>query len=278
MSISALELVKVAPANEKGHRGMFLADDFVPIESPSGRAKIMSSFDALPFDFRFFFLGKNNHTETLDQLQADQTRSHPNSIQVVYQHNATSRENYMPFTAWILAHRMGHLSMLHKCANNLAVFTAIKDAFLGLYDPHKSSTNGQCADGYPTSWFCQVPSGNCIDSDVWRELMPIFLTTRAARKSLIRISPDTFAELVAQYVITGKITLVTTIELRRRLSERFELRESRYVSSNMAHYVIDLLAQVGDEALDTMLRGLEITLARELHAWLAKLVGKSLYL
>ena len=126
-------------------------------------------------------------------------------IKVVMLTNLSSPENRMPMTPWILAHKIGHsfqdqFRNIHHQNKEVNDFITTLDTLL-----HDLGTSVEKHHG--------VISRARDESDKWSKFMyPYFmtkiLTMKIARVDAVRINPfEIFPEIIAQYLITGKVTL-----------------------------------------------------------------------
>lgn len=295
MSITALEVFgEIAETSSIG----VSARDVLPMVSPTGRAKIMQSFDKTPFEFRFIVCdlpaaGMMRMTPALaayrkrvisDNVQRQQDEA-PNSIQIIYGNNITSPTNYMPFTAWILAHRIGHMNLVYRSGGSLPhaqmcpndkVFDAIQKTILSHCPPLYSDAYGKHS-GYPAYTNAELNEfvgDNCMLNDIWRFLAMPLINTRCARRGELATEVDVFAELVAQYVITGRINLTPAIELRERMTT-YVRSQPMYIKKKETQFWLSTLDTYDLDVIQIMLDELTIKLNREVHAWLATLVGNT---
>lgn len=295
MSITALEIVgKIADTTTAG----LSARDVLPIVSPTGRAKIMQSFDKTPFEFRFIVcdlpaFGVTRTTQSgaayrkrviSDNIQRQKDEA-PNSIQIIYGNNITSEANYMPFTAWILAHRIGHMNLLYYEGSNQSsgqvcpndqVFNAAQKTIMSHCPPLYSAAYGNHSHwpAYTNDELNEFVGGNCMTHDIWRLLVMPLINTRCARRCELATEVDVFAELVAQYVITGRINLTPANELRERVTT-YDRIVPGFSRKKGTQFWLCTLDNYDLTVIQTMLDELTIKLNREIHAWLATLVGKT---
>lgn len=274
-------------------------DDILPIVSSSGRAKILSSFNKTPFDFRFKIhpLANNKAMMGLDHeffkaAELEQQQEAPNSIQLIYCNNITGISNYMPFTAWMLAHRIGHLNLIYRPnqaigrrLENGHVFQVVRECMIEYCQ--------LASDGQPRQYRYEIETGKARQAefesppeecdmypDAWRPTLMVLQNTRCARKIALNNTADCFSELIAQYIITGKISLLPVSEWAQRFAA---LKDSKNHLGSGEYYSLirkaDVFAyfreQHGDAHMQKMIDAMEVGLARECHVWLAKLVGQT---
>lgn len=165
----------------------------------------------------------------------------------------------IPFTPWILAHRMGHCIQANDSKQNkfscetavLAPYADLVRETLDLEVDHVDTLGG---DRYRHR--TATSRDNTIQAV---EVAPSFLTTRAARNGDITNPLDIFAELLAQYIICG------SAKLRAPLVDKPLplLRQGRVRESDIMPRPID----------GRRLRQLNQRLNKELAQQLDKLVG-----
>jgi hypothetical protein len=221
MPISTFELLNIPDCNslenlQSGQASLNMRDTAI-FFTEKGREKILGSFANVPFDFKFYMLALS-HYQTVEQnrlvrerareiIAEKQQRDAPESICVLLTNNATSRKAYMPFTPWILGHRFGHLNLLTGRMSNRRVFELVKQFALNTFkDELGSMFNadvGECCFG---------------NENHFRSLCYFLITGKAARDCNLVGDLEVFAEMTAQYLVTGKITLVTYEELLHRIN------------------------------------------------------------
>ncbi len=201
MSITALELFGEEAMKRRTSSVTEL--DVAPIRSLAGNAKIKQMFEKTPFEFRFVVghmpsvVDDPNSTSrrtTKEKIIADianrQKVEAPNSIQIIYTNNAASKSNYVPFTAWILAHRIGHMNLMYRnsCVNgdhtcsNENVFAAIQKIVLQHCTPAYNVKPQHTVTGqlYSDDMLSNSVGSSCMynDGDPWRFLMMPFVIGR----------------------------------------------------------------------------------------------------
>lgn len=263
--------------------------DVAPIVSEAGRAKIVRAFRKTPFRFRFFVVSPQQETysngnekrewnrEYKSRLAAIRNRKASKSITVIYTHNATTRHDYMPMTAWILAHRVGHLNLVDNKLRNDYVFEAVRDEIMASCPPQVKERDVFPQLNYiDMSRLSYTVAWSDMESDDWRPIVASLLNTRCSRKSELVRDVEVFAELIAQYVITGKVTLAPVQMLRNRIAGIREFSSPNRLGETLAkRYWTNILTHYSDEVIQAMIMRLESKLAIELHKWLSGLVGKT---
>lgn len=153
--------------------------------SPKGREKICRAFAKSPFRFDFHIVPLS-HPVNHPQIQET-----PNTITVVFTNNITF--DNMPLTAWMLAHRIGHTVQLS-----------------GLFDKCEFDILRPILHLYDTTVIITKPYrlGIKLQSDrVLERFVDSLLTMKSARDGIIgnRFGTEGLGELLAQYIITGRV-------------------------------------------------------------------------
>jgi hypothetical protein len=268
---------------EFGVRAITIADRAI-YDSPIGHANVMASFTKTPFDFKFYLLNVDSRVHSYPNVIAEYAGDYTNSIVVGYTHNITAQSVYLPFNAWVLAHRIGHLNMNYPASlSNQPIFFAIQKAMFTLNNDDCLALNMDEA----------VPHSCClcgIGGTRLRMLFSCFLTMRSARNALIVGDLDVFAEMMAQYIISGKVSLLKARDIAQRLADYRESTDSTPhivllgdidARPNQKFPYPDLLAVIDnmlklntlDEVQD-VLGSLEDEINMHLHEFLQKMVGK----
>ena len=169
--------------------------------------KIIRTFRNTRWNFRLFFLALDdnnispvqfdksdcldvriaavNRYNTIQQFPYFQmiVSGMDDTITVVYTHNVTTEESYMPITGWIAAHRFFH--MIDLARNGRRNSTAF------------------ITDGSVERMLKEVVGVGGIDD---------LLTMKSARTNSIVSRADIYAEIGTQFLLTGKITFNPTEE------------------------------------------------------------------
>jgi hypothetical protein len=139
-------------------------------------------------DYRKFFI---DYPEFKDKVKAG-----PNAITAIYTNNVTSKNNFVPLTAWILAHRL-----IHPIQSN-------SEVYLG-FDKMERKLH-KILSGIGT----QVYKSNIrevtvflIDPPLFAPIAKAIFTMKSARTDKLYNSTDLTSELFAQYIITGKVKI-----------------------------------------------------------------------
>jgi hypothetical protein len=181
--------------------------DLAFFKSEAGLAKVKRSFENSPYDFRFIVAlgaphigaGGNMGTVKLSDMpvfvrkQIGGDLKIPGVITVVYTNNATNPDMHFPLHAWTLIHRIAHMVQLESNQQDLE-----RQALLPIVD--SLSKLGKLDITYSGSI-------GTNDNHPLYASARLLMTMRSARLGQIHTALDVFAELLAQFVITGQITL-----------------------------------------------------------------------
>ena len=219
MPISTFELLNFGECNTEANvdlPGSSLSrQDLAIYFTKNGPRKLLNSFTKVPYDFKFFMLslqpGDNSFRGTkgkaIDYLR-EAIPSSPESIWVMLTNNITTPKEYMPLTPWILGHRFAHTTLIDRqnAPSNRPVFEAVKQFALDHFE------------GEYRNVFNADPGKHCFgDGDIFRVLCYFLITGRAAREYRLTNELEVFAEMTAQYLVTGKVTLVNIDQLLERI-------------------------------------------------------------
>jgi len=141
----------------------------------------------------------------------------PDALTIVYNNNVTTKTNYVPMTAWILAHRIGHMTMMNNGVTSANMWRAVNEGLKPIFGEDLDSKVDKRGDK-DYDWGPEIPL---------LHLMPFLLTMRSARIGKLTVAPDYFAEMLAQHIITGKTTLLRAEHWQERIDV---LREAKQVA------------------------------------------------
>lgn len=261
--------------------GFWQGDYDLLIHSDSGISKLLSKFQKAPVKFNITLAMYNSYEGNRAVMKlpdfAKEFITDENSINAVITNNATTDKGYIPFNGWIAAHRVAHAflppisenkGLLEQFSNKYKNYS--NEVILNLHSLHKSvsrpvlgETNMPFSLNNPTLAF-----------------MKQFMTMRSARNSLIVNDLDPFAELFAQYVVTGKITL-------RRFTKDFHMRSFKYAYDTREGYwstdgekfitaLFDKLSENDDvEKVNAIIEDYENKLNNLVHDLCLEAVGKT---
>lgn len=243
------------------------------LNSEKGVQKIMDAFSKTPFDFNIYVIMKpslgiwgdeQTSFEEAKELIKDYVGVDvvtQNRITCIYMNN-TSKRHRMPMNAWNIAHRMIH--MLQVYPNQSMALDFERTCWSHIVDIAKKYTN------IPSPTFV----GNSVNMvNPENQLMTFataLMTMKSARDNRMATSLDVGGELLAQYLLTGRIRLAPWSVIKDRLHNQ----ETRYRGDSrgvMIHLNID------DIKAEQMVRNSEEAMNRAAEAQLKNLVGKILW-
>jgi hypothetical protein len=181
--------------------------DLAFFRSEAGLEKVKRTFETSPYDFRFIIAldapstpGVSNTRSTTRSRTPGFVRKQnggnltvPGVITVIYTNNITIPSMYFPLHAWTLIHRIAHIVQLEPKQQQLE-----QQAL----QPIVNSLNK--LGKLDMKYACSIVTND--DTFLYASARPL-MTMRSARTGQIHTALDVFAELLAQFVITGQITL-----------------------------------------------------------------------
>lgn len=200
------------------------------LQSEQGLAKLRSQTFNFPYEVNLAYLGDANPTE---DFVKQVFKNWQEEFTVVYTNNVTTDHNYIPPTPWIAAHRMIHcmecqfqgwtLPALAPAFSKLAKF--LINLYLQEFDENLTakinldrirnpwSVLAEHTDipkwpAEPSFWRQPMTRSNIVLNEILTHLC----TFRSARMHKLQ-EGDEFAELWAQFCITGKISFNDHIDL-----------------------------------------------------------------
>jgi hypothetical protein len=194
-------VVDYTPLGDFAQPGSFTTTKYDPalVQSPRARAKVFTAFEKAPYKFRFYAVnipGARRYTETgpvtekwlniaLPQLGAEikQRPVQEDEICVFYLSNVGAQK--VPFTPWIMAHRLGHA--IRK--NNYAWIE-----YEGYWAEQRRQILEQYYEIHETTYTASVIA-NALG------------TMKSARDGKITRPYEFLYELLAQYLIQGTVRL-----------------------------------------------------------------------
>lgn len=211
-SMKAKEFISEAPLGGiEMHGDKTISPDAEPhnyggqIDNPSKKlltrdlVKYFKAFEKTPFTFNFYVISSkdtglfSNFGKERKEIRSNIEKKNPTDINVIYTNNITARGGYQPMTPWILAHRIAH-ALYHESVYH-ATDKVINEAFhsvVNFYVPNKKFV-----------YVNMFETGTESILKFWK----IFGTMRSARKNELTNVLDTSGEMIAQYLINGKVTL-----------------------------------------------------------------------
>lgn len=178
-------------------------------QNEKGRAKIYRMFSKTPFVFNFYVmpirdisryapLSKRMSKEELEQLSGIEVETE-GKITILYTNNVSNDDR--PLNAWMLAHRIGHTLQVKTI--DLVKIEALYNRLLNLMisDDRYYEADVQLNGLKPSS------SSGILNQE--KDIMNKLHTMKSARDGVIgaRWDLDGLGELIAQYLIAGKVKL-----------------------------------------------------------------------
>jgi hypothetical protein len=241
--------------------------DVEMLRSPASKKKIDSIFRKNRYDI--------NIAVVLQRLKASDPElkrkveravgsdfGRPDALTIVYNNNVTSRSNYVPMTAWILAHRIGHMTMMNNGVTSANMWRAVNEGLKPIFGEDLDVRAKDRTDK-DYDWGPEIPL---------LHLMPFLLTMRSARIGKLTVSPDYFAEMLAQHIITGKTTLLRAEHWQERIDM---LRAVKEVARNdIVHRVAVPLNTRSKQEINSYLARAEHLINKALEEFMASCMGK----
>jgi hypothetical protein len=188
------------------------------IQSPAAVNKIRLAWAKIPQKFNFWMLNapeptKSSNVAVYDIADfekdhrfdpyRDQIKPSSDAINVIFTTNLTSVSNYKPMTAWIMAHRLMHsiqFGLGKRFKDQYAIYSKIERDMAALLvktmQAYGYDTTASKNDLPVISW--NAKAGNSLISKLF--------TMRSARSGKIENQGDAAAELMAQHMLTGRIS------------------------------------------------------------------------
>ena len=229
--------------------------------------KIENAFSKTNHDYRIYFVNPSNKEEMsgdsefsngifsmqdavefMPELEEIST-SGRNSITIVLTGNDTDEDYYMPTTPWIVAHRFAHiiedfilpsgpLSHMKSGAN-------LNRHNLNPTDHNMGILMGIMSHAYDVS----VSTFKLTSQTMHQDLIKRVFTMKSARDSNM-LQGEFFAELFAQYLLTGKITfnpLPTDGEWKERIRSPEALQQGNKKLEELRINMMNIFSDVLDD-------------------------------
>lgn len=237
-------------------------EDWDLLQSQKGLMKIHEAFKKTPFKFSMnLHFGKSLCREPREIGIIEQA----NQITVLHSTNVTGTHR-MPMNAWTMVHRMAHCIQAQGGVSESGIINSIFECIEELLGYGMKRGYGRIS-GF---------------GDEANYLLMATMTMRSARKGLVSNELDFLGELLAQFVLCGKITLLRTESWSERLTmmdkESFPNKKPthiRYLQATM--FVRKVLDKNNVEKIDAEIEKLEVALNREVYYFLEQCVGKVLH-
>jgi hypothetical protein len=196
------------------------------LTSPKAVAKIHKKFANNEFDFAFFFVNSpeaNRHTEiglVDDNWMAEnmpkawpeiQPALQEGAINVVFTNNKGS-ERY-PMTAWIIAHRLGHVFYARRGGRTGNFWAeaekAVNDYTSDILRDFGINKPSGGYGGYGRDNYAQMREYDKYRRNLYHAIG----TMKSARDNNLRNAHEFMHEMLAQYLTTGNITMTPATEI-----------------------------------------------------------------
>jgi hypothetical protein len=248
--------------------GSWQQQDVDLLKSEKGLAKIYRSFDKTTFDFNINILMQKHavfDSDKLNKIIPSEQLVDPTAINVCHTTNVTTNSNYIPMNAWIMVHRMAHANQARGYVSEQSLIDTLAEAYERLTGDKAKVLSGRI-QGF----------GRDLEA-----LLMLLMTMRSARMCNISSDLDFLGELLAQYVITGKISLLPVEGWDQRIDIMNAVKDRQHLVRS--HYqVIDNLYMKSQERytarqLSEELAYLERDLNMIVHGMLTQCMGKLIH-
>lgn len=242
------------------------------LNNDKGVKKIVDAFSKTPFDFNIYVIMKpslgiwgdeNTSFEEAKELIKDYVGVDvvtQNRITCVYLTN-TSRFHRMPMNAWTIAHRMIH--MLQVYPNKTKSLSFERTCWYEFVKLANESTNiGSKLIGDHI---------NMVSNEYQMlTFVTSMMTMKSARNNTMASSLDIGGELLAQYLLTGRIRLAPWAVARERLANNETIHRNDDVG-------VLVNRNANDQLLDKMVIEAEAIMNKAAEEQLRNLVGRILW-
>lgn len=148
----------------------------------------------------------------------------PNKFTWIFAQNSSG--NHMPLTAWMMAHRFGHMTFFNR---------GDRSSDVGYVEHVDAVVMAVFAMGLQQ--MCDYDIGDHYhimsnDDEPACALSRLLMTMRTARTCNLSTSADSASEMLAQYLLTGKVTFLRYAgwkERRDKIAAHYEAREPGYL-------------------------------------------------
>ncbi len=222
--ISDIDVIGPA-SDEHGKGSTFSKKDAGPVQSTQGLQKIKNMYRNVPYDFNFYLVSTNRRkrgaaildpNEAAELLGVERVKKlNPNSITIIFTHNITNERNYVPFTGWILTHRISHIFQFMATSSDTSgkIVQPYLDLesylFRGMMRDIGKILNARPAlasRAIKEYKLASIEAFGNKDNRHIRWIVQKIFTMGSARRGKLSNHLDLAGELMAQFLLTGKIT------------------------------------------------------------------------
>jgi hypothetical protein len=239
------------------------------LQNPTSVSKIYKKWSNTHNEFDFYFLRSNEARKQIEVGEVSQEwvkqnlkvdiQPRKDAITVIFTQNTGAEK--IPMTAWTIAHRLGHAI---RRTDNFERYLSgeiakdFRELLKKIYGIDKTQTN-KYSYGYGYGY-----NPNTDDEKELRALAQAVGTMRSARQGNLRNFFEFTYELIAQWIITGKIKfnpLPRSLTLRKRMAwgrPADDVRNSRISSEEHAEWneVLQNHADKYEHHIDSIFEGL----------------------
>lgn len=187
-----------------------------------GFARTRHNFNVLvyPYGLPAFHKAHENMKKTFE------TKKSSDSINVIITNNA-GNQNHLPFTPWIMAHRIGHaIEQTSVAASAKTVVAECLTKIVRIFSKYHSID--------PVILGFEYNNRHSL-VNLSNSLLLYIFTMKSARRDTLVATTEIFAELMAQYIIKDAVKLNTTsrwrVELPHHLLQERDLIDSAICSA-----------------------------------------------
>lgn len=243
------------------------------LNNQKGIKKISDAFEKTPFNFNIYIImtptmgiwgNEATSFEEAKELIKDYIGKDvitQNHITCIYLNN-TSRRHRMPMNAWTIAHRIIHMMQVYP--NKAVALEFERTCWSRIVDIAKKYTN------IPNPTFIGDGVNMISPESQLVTFATALMTMKSARDNHIATSLDVGGELLAQYLLTGKIKLAPWDIAKKRLQHNETLHHSDEVG-------VRVHPNTNDERLSIMIQEAEDAMNSAAQDQLKNLVGKILW-
>lgn len=244
--------------------------------SDPGVEKTVRGLQGKKFKFNFTVLvgvvNMHHDAQKLSQLIKDDSVIQPDAINIVYTNNFTGPHNHLPMNTWVLFHRISHV--IQARLNDLHLNMHFADADMWnviarVLRPLKITNLGAQA-GIPVE-----------PTIALRAFLDATLTMRSARNGWIYNGLDYSGEVMAQKLVTGKVTLLRYEDMIERLSLLESIKEEKskrmkldFLGSRNYEFALTAMRSLDSHQFDRLIGKAERLLDASVDRMLEQMVGR----